>query len=205
MSASWENDDGSTNVDGFLATYAKDDNTFWRAEIVHVMNVLDMLIERMNRAEAMILRLGSMEAFTVGRDVRTYEDEELMARIEPAKAGTDERLDAIRQELRAGTYISDPDVTVEDIGFLLDRLEEASAREEESIRTSIVQQNAGGGWSGPIRRKSLQGQMDLKQAEDLLRWVQRDRPSAHSDRLWEAINRFINRKELQRGDGGTKP
>lgn len=28
----WENDDGSTNVEGFLGAYAADDNTFWRAD-----------------------------------------------------------------------------------------------------------------------------------------------------------------------------
>ncbi len=42
----WENEDGSTNVDGFLAAYSEDNNTFWRAEQGHVMNVLDELIDR---------------------------------------------------------------------------------------------------------------------------------------------------------------
>jgi hypothetical protein len=41
----WENEDGSTNVDGFLVAYEADSNTFWRAEIGHVMNVLDHLID----------------------------------------------------------------------------------------------------------------------------------------------------------------
>jgi hypothetical protein len=47
----WENADGSTNVDGFLAAYAADTNTFWRAEMGHVMNVLDELIDRASTPE----------------------------------------------------------------------------------------------------------------------------------------------------------
>lgn len=42
----WENKDGSTNVDGFLKAYAKDDNNFWRADSGHHQNVIDELIER---------------------------------------------------------------------------------------------------------------------------------------------------------------
>jgi len=44
----WENEDGSTNVDGFLAAYAADDNTFWRCDLGHIMNVLDDLIDRLD-------------------------------------------------------------------------------------------------------------------------------------------------------------
>jgi hypothetical protein len=44
----WENEDGSTNVDGWLAAYAEDDNTFWRTEQGHIMNVVDALIERLD-------------------------------------------------------------------------------------------------------------------------------------------------------------
>jgi len=43
----WENEDGSTNVDGWLAAYADDDNTFWRTEQGHIMNVVDELIDRL--------------------------------------------------------------------------------------------------------------------------------------------------------------
>jgi hypothetical protein len=45
----WENEDGSTNVQAFLAAYEKDDNTFWRADMGHVMNVLDWLIDWRDR------------------------------------------------------------------------------------------------------------------------------------------------------------
>jgi hypothetical protein len=47
MLTPWANDDGSTNVEGFLAAYAADDNTFWRAETGHIQNVLDELIARL--------------------------------------------------------------------------------------------------------------------------------------------------------------
>ena len=43
----WEHPDGSTNVDSWLAAYADDDNTFWRTETGHIMNVIDELIERL--------------------------------------------------------------------------------------------------------------------------------------------------------------
>ena len=46
----WVNDDGSTNVDGWLAAYAEDSNTFWRTDSGHIMNVVDELIERLNRS-----------------------------------------------------------------------------------------------------------------------------------------------------------
>lgn len=42
----WENADGSTNVDGFIEAFAKDDNTFWRASSGHHMNIIEELIER---------------------------------------------------------------------------------------------------------------------------------------------------------------
>ena len=41
------NPDGSTNVDGFLARYAEDDNEFWATDTGHIMNVLDEVIGRM--------------------------------------------------------------------------------------------------------------------------------------------------------------
>ena len=44
----WENPDGSTNVDGWLTAYAKDDNIFWRTEQGHIMNVVDELIARLD-------------------------------------------------------------------------------------------------------------------------------------------------------------
>lgn len=44
----WVNPDGSTNVDGWLAAYAEDDNTFWRTDSGHIMNVVDALIERLD-------------------------------------------------------------------------------------------------------------------------------------------------------------
>ena len=37
----WENQDGSTNVDGFLKAFEADDNTFWRMEAGHALNVID--------------------------------------------------------------------------------------------------------------------------------------------------------------------
>jgi hypothetical protein len=43
----WEHPDGSTNVDGWLVAYAEDDNTFWRTEQGHIMNVVDELIDRL--------------------------------------------------------------------------------------------------------------------------------------------------------------
>jgi hypothetical protein len=46
----WENPDGSTNVDGWLTAYAEDDNTFWRTESGHIMNVVDELIGRLDDA-----------------------------------------------------------------------------------------------------------------------------------------------------------
>lgn len=45
----WVNEDGSTNVDGWLAAYAEDDNTFWRTDTGHIMNVVDELIDRLER------------------------------------------------------------------------------------------------------------------------------------------------------------
>lgn len=44
-STPWENPDGSTNVEGFLRAYERDDNTFWQVETGHIQNVLDALIE----------------------------------------------------------------------------------------------------------------------------------------------------------------
>lgn len=48
----WENDDGSTNVDNWLDAYAQDDNTFWRTEQGHIMNVVDELIKRLDDSYA---------------------------------------------------------------------------------------------------------------------------------------------------------
>ena len=58
MAAPWENEDGSTNVDGFLAAYAADDNTFWRADYGHIQNVLDELIDRQSALAELIHQLG---------------------------------------------------------------------------------------------------------------------------------------------------
>lgn len=44
----WVNEDGSTNVDGWIAAYTEDDNTFWRTEQGHIMNVVDALLERLD-------------------------------------------------------------------------------------------------------------------------------------------------------------
>jgi hypothetical protein len=44
----WLNEDGSTDVDGFLRAYAIDNNTFWRCDQGHIMNVLDELIDRLD-------------------------------------------------------------------------------------------------------------------------------------------------------------
>jgi hypothetical protein len=46
----WEDENGATDVDGWLAAYAQDDNTFWRTESGHIMNVVDALIERLDDA-----------------------------------------------------------------------------------------------------------------------------------------------------------
>jgi hypothetical protein len=43
--------DGSTDVDAFLAAYAKDDNVFWAVEQGHIQNVLDTLIERLEEVD----------------------------------------------------------------------------------------------------------------------------------------------------------
>jgi hypothetical protein len=48
MNEPWENEDGSTNAEGFLAAYEKDSNTFWRTDTGHIMNVLDYLIYRVD-------------------------------------------------------------------------------------------------------------------------------------------------------------
>jgi hypothetical protein len=42
--APWENEDGSTNVEGYLDAYEIDDNVFWWASSGHTQNVLDELI-----------------------------------------------------------------------------------------------------------------------------------------------------------------
>jgi hypothetical protein len=41
----------ATDVDGFLAAYATDDNIFWRADTGHIQNVLDELIVRLSFKE----------------------------------------------------------------------------------------------------------------------------------------------------------
>ena len=45
----WENEDGSTNVDGFLKAFSEDDNVFWRMPSGHHLNVIEELIERLER------------------------------------------------------------------------------------------------------------------------------------------------------------
>ena len=45
----WENDDGSTDVDAFLAAYAADEAAFWICDPGDLMHVLDVLIERTNQ------------------------------------------------------------------------------------------------------------------------------------------------------------
>ena len=56
MTEPWENEDGSTNVDGWLAAYADDDNNFWRTDRGHIMNVVDELIERLDLSQGIGLR-----------------------------------------------------------------------------------------------------------------------------------------------------
>ena len=51
MNPPWENDDGSTNTQGFLEAYKADDNVFWRADVGHIQNVLDDLIYRLEGFE----------------------------------------------------------------------------------------------------------------------------------------------------------
>lgn len=48
----WEDKNGATDVDGFLDAFAKDDNTFWRMEPGHALNVIEELIERITRTKA---------------------------------------------------------------------------------------------------------------------------------------------------------
>ena len=62
----WVNADGSTNVNGWLAAYADDDNTFWRTDTGHIMNVVDALIERLDGVKEQWLlaeqRISELEA-----------------------------------------------------------------------------------------------------------------------------------------------
>jgi hypothetical protein len=43
----WLDENFCTDVDGFLAAYAKDDNVFWKVDTGHLQNVIDTLIERL--------------------------------------------------------------------------------------------------------------------------------------------------------------
>lgn len=43
----WEHEDGSTDVDGWIVAYEEDNNTFWRCEQGHIMNVVDELLHRL--------------------------------------------------------------------------------------------------------------------------------------------------------------
>lgn len=45
----WLNRDGSTNVDRWIDAYNEDDNVFWRTDIGHIMNVVDELLDRLDR------------------------------------------------------------------------------------------------------------------------------------------------------------
>ena len=47
-----------TDVDGFLAAYAADDNVFWRADQGHVQNVLDAMIDYAQRLRTELARHG---------------------------------------------------------------------------------------------------------------------------------------------------
>lgn len=51
-SKEWENSDGSTNTDGFLKAFAENDNTFWRMEPGHALNVIEELIERLESLQS---------------------------------------------------------------------------------------------------------------------------------------------------------
>lgn len=46
----WINKDGSTNVDEFLRAYEVNDSVFWASESGHHQNVIDELIDRLERA-----------------------------------------------------------------------------------------------------------------------------------------------------------
>ena len=48
----WLTDDYATDVDGFLSAYAEDDNTFWCMDSGHAMNVIDVLLERIDALAA---------------------------------------------------------------------------------------------------------------------------------------------------------
>lgn len=48
----WLTDDYATDVDGFLSAYAEDDNTFWCMDSGHAMNVIDVLLDRIDALAA---------------------------------------------------------------------------------------------------------------------------------------------------------
>jgi hypothetical protein len=48
----------ATDVDGFLAAYAKDDNTFWACDSGHIQNVLDEMIDYAERLRSELARHG---------------------------------------------------------------------------------------------------------------------------------------------------
>jgi hypothetical protein len=49
----WEDENGATDVDGFLAAFAKNDNIFWYMESGHALNIIEELIERLEYAKAL--------------------------------------------------------------------------------------------------------------------------------------------------------
>lgn len=46
----WINEDGSTNVSGFVSAYRNWDNAFWTADTGHIQNVLDEAIDLLEDA-----------------------------------------------------------------------------------------------------------------------------------------------------------
>lgn len=49
-----------TDLDGFLAAYASDDNDWWRLQAGDQMNLFDDAIERLRQAEAEVERLRAL-------------------------------------------------------------------------------------------------------------------------------------------------
>jgi hypothetical protein len=50
----WLDENGGTDVDGFLAAYEQDDNVFWRMECGHHQNVIDHLLERIEAKDQLL-------------------------------------------------------------------------------------------------------------------------------------------------------
>jgi hypothetical protein len=98
MRVPWENEDGSTNVDGFLAAYAEDNNDFWRADKGHIMNVLDEVLDRLENMEKMADAMEARSQWPVcGCSYDRRED--VCLAHSPATAERDAVIEQLRAEL----------------------------------------------------------------------------------------------------------